>query len=107
MPNQNLDTLFQALSDPTRRAVVERLLQGPAPVKTLAQPHAMALPSFLQHLDVLEARAIIQSEKQGRSRVCSLVPGALEPLEHWVAQAKSGWETRFDRLDRRISGDDA
>lgn len=103
MPNQNLDNLLSALADPTRRAVVEQLLTGPAPVKQLAAPHDMALPSFLQHLDVLEGRAIIRSEKIGRSRVCSLAPGALRPLEDWVARHRSSWEGRLDRLERRAA----
>ena len=102
MPNSQLDTLFAALADPTRRAVVEALRAGPKPVKTLAQPHDMALPSFLQHLDVLESRRIIRSEKIGRSRMCSLETGALRPLEDWVARHKDGWEARLDRLEQHI-----
>lgn len=100
MPNQKLDSLLSALADPTRRAVVEHLLKGPAPVKSLAAPHDMALPSFLQHLEVLEDRRIIQSEKIGRSRVCRLETGALKPLEDWVARHRGSWETRLDRLAR-------
>ena len=102
MPNSKLDSLFAALADPTRRAVVEALRAGPKPVKTLAQPHDMALPSFLQHLDVLESRRIIRSEKIGRSRMCSLETGALRPLEDWVARHKDGWEARLDRLEQHI-----
>ena len=102
MPNYQLDSLFAALADPTRRAVVEALRTGPKPVKMLAQPHDMALPSFLQHLDVLESRRIIRSEKIGRSRMCSLETEALRPLEDWVARHKVGWEARLDRLEQHI-----
>ena len=102
MPNLQLDTLFSALADPTRRAVVEALRAGPKPVKALAEPHDMALPSFLQHLDVLESRRIIRSEKIGRRRMCRLETGALRPLEDWVAQHKRGWEARLDALRGRV-----
>lgn len=101
MPNDDIDLIFSALADPTRRLVVEQLLQdGPAPVKELAAPHAMALPSFLQHLEVLEDRRIVRSEKVGRSRMCSLAPDALKPLELWVQRHRQSWESRLDRLDR-------
>lgn len=100
MPNDRLDDIFSTLADPTRRAVVEQLLHGPAPVKVLAAPHDMALPSFLQHLDVLERRAIIRSEKVGRSRMCRLEPDALAPLAAWVARHKAMWESRLDRIER-------
>ena len=105
MPYLQLDAIFAALADPTRRAVVEQLRDGPAPVKELAAPHDMALPSFLQHLEVLEDRRIIRSEKIGRSRICSLEDGALRPLEHWVAQHRNSWEARLDRLQRRAEQD--
>ncbi len=106
MPNDNLDSIFAALADPTRRAVVEQLMDGPAPVKALAAPHDMALPSFLQHLEVLESRRIIRSKKVGRSRMCSLEPQALQPLQDWVARHKTMWERRLDRIERRAAQDD-
>lgn len=101
MPNQSpsLDTMFQALADPTRRAVVERLCRGPATVGELARPVEMALPSFLQHLQVLERSGLIRSEKVGRVRTCHLDPAAFDQLEHWMARQRAVWEARLDRLD--------
>lgn len=101
MPNEDLSALLAALADPTRRAVVEHLRKdGPLPVKALSARHDMALPSFLQHLDVLEDRRIIRTQKVGRRRMCSLEPHALAPLEAWVAQHQRGWAKRLDRLDK-------
>lgn len=97
MANQ-IDTLFAALSDPTRRAVVERLATGPAPVKELAAPHDMALPSFMKHIDRLEDAGIVMTEKQGRQRIVSLDPMALAPVESWLDRQKRIWEGRLDRL---------
>lgn len=94
----NLDRLFHALSDPTRRAVVERLRHGPAPVTTLAEPFAMALPSFLKHLTVLEAAGLIATDKQGRTRHCRLADGALVPVSAWMADQRALWEGRTERL---------
>lgn len=94
-----LDSLFQALADPTRRAVVARLGRGEAPVKELAQPFDMALPSFLQHLGVLEGAGLIESRKEGRVRTCSLRPDALAAAERWFAEQRAMWEGRYDNLD--------
>lgn len=96
----NLDHIFTALSDPTRRAVIARLGQGEAPVKTLAAPHDMALPSFLKHLDMLERAGLVQSRKEGRLRVCTLHPEALAAAESWLAQQHRIWAGRLDRLAR-------
>ncbi|MEM9708250.1 MAG: metalloregulator ArsR/SmtB family transcription factor [Pseudomonadota bacterium] len=105
-----LDNLFQALADPTRRAVVTRLGEGPAPVKELASPHDMALPSFLKHLDMLERSGLVTSKKDGRVRICTLHPEAMAPLETWIEQQKRNWEGRLSRLDRLVEealkGDD-
>lgn len=84
MADPTLDDLFATLADPTRRAVVERLVMGPAPVKELAAPHEMALPSFLQHIRVLEQRRLIRTRKVGRQRLCMLDPRALAPLDRWL-----------------------
>ena len=98
-PVAELDRLFQALSDPTRRAVVERLGRGPAATTELARPFDMALPSFLQHLDVLEKAGIVSSQKQGRVRTFRLVPGALAQVEAWAAERERASRQRFDRLE--------
>lgn len=94
----DLDPIFQALSDPTRRAVVERLVEGPAPVTELAAPHDMALPSFLKHLSVLESRGIVTTEKVGRQRIVRLRIEALRPVESWLDRQRRVWERRLDRL---------
>jgi DNA-binding transcriptional ArsR family regulator len=94
----DLDPIFQALSDPTRRAVVERLVEGPAPVTELAKPHDMALPSFLKHLTVLEKVGVVASEKVGRRRIVRLKIEALMPVETWIDRQRRIWERRLDRL---------
>ena len=99
MPNQELTRVFQALTDPTRRAVLERLTRGPAPVSELAQPFKMALPSFAQHLDVLEDCGLVRSRKQGRVRTYALAPRPLKAAEHWLSAQRAHWERRLDALD--------
>jgi DNA-binding transcriptional ArsR family regulator len=94
-----LDHVFKALADPTRRAVLERLSNGPAPVSELAQPFQMALPSFTQHLDMLEKCGLVSSRKKGRVRTYKLAPQPLESAEHWLVQQRSFWERRLDQLD--------
>lgn len=100
MPNQlRLDGVFRALADPTRRAVLQRLGRGPAPVSELAQPFAMALPSFMQHLEVLEECGLVRSRKVGRVRTIRLVPEPLKKAERWMAAQRALWERRLDQLD--------
>ncbi|MFD1882976.1 ArsR/SmtB family transcription factor [Paracoccus pacificus] len=94
----NLDRIFHALSDPTRRAVVERLRQGTASVTELAEPFGMALPSFMKHLGVLEKAGLMDSEKRGRMRQCRLSDGALAPISAWMADQRALWEDRTERL---------
>ncbi|MGQ0698376.1 MAG: ArsR/SmtB family transcription factor [Panacagrimonas sp.] len=100
MANYNfpLDEIFLALGDPTRRAVVSRLGAGAASVKELAAPFAIALPSFLKHIGVLERSGLIRSQKQGRIRMCELRPATLRTAETWVAEQRAVWEARSDRL---------
>jgi len=100
MLNQSapLDRLFQALADPTRRVMVERLSRGPASVTQLAQPLAMSLPAVIQHLAVLEASGLVRSEKAGRVRTCRIEPAALRTAEQWIAERRTSWERRLDRL---------
>jgi DNA-binding transcriptional ArsR family regulator len=94
----SLDTAFHALSDPTRRAVVSRLMRGPAPVKELAAPFDMGLPSFMKHLRVLEASGLIRSEKVGRVRTCHMRAAQLVAAETWLAEQRALWEAGTDRL---------
>lgn len=93
-----LDTAFHALADPTRRAVIARLIEGPSSVKELAEPFDMGLPSFLKHLKVLEACGLIRSEKAGRVRTCRLIPTRLVAAEDWLSEQRAIWEGRTDRL---------
>jgi DNA-binding transcriptional ArsR family regulator len=99
MPNQELSRVFQALTDPTRRAVLERLTRGPAAVSELARPFKMALPSFVQHLGVLEDCGLVRSTKQGRVRTYALSPQPLAAAEHWLSAQRAHWERRLDSLD--------
>ena len=92
----DLDLLFRALAHPTRRAVVSRLALGPAPVRELAEPFPMALPSFLQHLEILEACGLVRSRKDGRVRSCRLRPRPLEDASAWIAAQQSTWEACLD-----------
>ncbi|MCB1336285.1 MAG: helix-turn-helix transcriptional regulator [Maritimibacter sp.] len=94
-----IDTIFAALADPTRRAVVEQLAAGALPVKALAEPHAMALPSFLRHIEVLETAGLVATRKQGRSRMVALKPHALAPVDGWLDSQRSLWEGRLARLE--------
>jgi DNA-binding transcriptional ArsR family regulator len=100
MINQSpdLDRLFQALADPARRAIIERLSRGPAPVSELARPLPMSLPSAMQHLGVLEAAGLVRSEKVGRVRTCAIQPQALGQVEQWINARRIEWEQRLDRL---------
>jgi DNA-binding transcriptional ArsR family regulator len=99
MPNQQLTRVFRALSDPTRRAVLERLTRGSAAVSELAQPFKMALPSFVQHLGVLEDCGLVRSKKEGRVRIYTLAPKSLETAECWLSAQRAIWGRRLDSLD--------
>ena len=106
MLNQSLplDRVFQALADPTRLVMVERLSRGPASVSDLAAPLAMSLPAVLQHLQVLEASGLVKSKKVGRVRTCRIEPDALRAAEAWVTGQRTAWETRLDRLGDYLAG---
>lgn len=101
MPNQSaqLNGVFQALADPTRRSVLQRLTKGPASTTELASPFDMALPSFLQHLDVLRRSGLVRSEKRGRVRTYRLASKPLRSAEGWIASQRTTWEKRLDQLD--------
>lgn len=103
--SSDLAPVFAALSDPTRMAVVERLCRGMASVSDLAAPHAMAGPSFLKHLRVLEAAGLVVSSKSGRVRTVALVPQRLRDVETWVGAHRAAWEARFDRLGSFLERD--
>jgi DNA-binding transcriptional ArsR family regulator len=90
--------VLQALADPTRRNLVERLIRGPASVSDLARPIAMSLPAVMQHLGVLEASSLVRSEKVGRVRTCRLDPEALRLAEDWISAQRTAWEQRLDQL---------
>lgn len=93
-----LDAAFHALADPTRRAVLSRLASGPAPVKELAQPFDMGLPSFMKHLQVLEEDGLISSDKVGRIRTCRIDPERLAIAGSWLSEQLALWQARTNRL---------
>lgn len=94
----NLDAAFHALADPTRRAILGRLVRGPTAVSALAQPFAMGLPAFLKHLRVLERDGLITTEKSGRVRTCRVNAAQLAAAEGWLATQRSLWQASADRL---------
>jgi DNA-binding transcriptional ArsR family regulator len=104
MPKRSasLDQVFQALADPTRRKVIERLVAGPATTSELAEPFDMALPSFTQHLGVLERAGLVTSSKQGRVRIYQLDPAGLAVADGWLADKRRLWERRLDQLDELL-----
>ena len=101
--DSTLDLCFAALSDPTRRAILHRLARGRASVGELAAPHDMALPSFMAHLRRLEQAGLILTHKEGRTRICTLAPGAFAPARTWLSEQAAIWEGRLDRFDDYIA----
>ena len=93
-----IDRMFQALADPARRLMMERLSRGPASVSELAEPFDMSLSAVAQHIRLLQASGLIASEKIGRVRTCRIEPKALRTVEQWIAERRTVWERRFDRL---------
>jgi len=93
-----IDVVFHALSDANRRAMIDRLLDGPASVSELARPLAISLPAVVQHLHVLEASGVVRSHKLGRVRTCEIEPLALSTAERWISERRAMWEARLDRL---------
>jgi len=94
----NIDLIFRALGDPTRRAIVEKLCQGPISASQLVEPLAITLAAVVQHLQVLEESGLAHTEKVGRVRACRIEPAGLSAVEQWIADRRSIWERRFDRL---------
>src|SRR6516164_2561895 len=101
-PARQLNRVFRALADPTRRAVIAQLSQSPASMTELARPFKMALPSFAQHLSVLEECGVVQSRKDGRIRRYRLVPQPLTLAEDWMVSQRALWEQRLDRLEEYV-----
>jgi DNA-binding transcriptional ArsR family regulator len=93
-----IDVVFHALSDANRRAMIDRLLDGPASVSELARPLAISLPAVVQHVHVLEASGVVRSHKVGRVRTCEIEPLALSTAERWISERRATWEARLDRL---------
>jgi DNA-binding transcriptional ArsR family regulator len=93
-----LDLAFQALADPTRRAMLAHLSRGPASVSDLARPFSMSMPAVMQHLAVLEASGLVRSQKRGRVRTCRIDPQGLQRVEDWINTRRREWEQRLDRL---------
>ena len=94
----NIDRVFHALGDPTRRAIMEKLSAGPISVSRLAEPLDITLAAVVQHMQVLEESGLIQTEKVGRVRTCRIEPAGLSAAEKWIADRRSTWERRLDRL---------
>ena len=98
-----LDLTFQALADPARRAMVERLVSGPASVSELAEPLPMSLPAVMLHLKVLEESGLVKSEKIGRVRTCRIEPQMLSKAERWIGERRQMWERNLDRLGQYLA----
>jgi DNA-binding transcriptional ArsR family regulator len=104
VPNQifEFNQVFHALADPTRRAVIQRLGKSSASVTELVKPFKMALPSFMQHLNVLEQSGLVTSSKTGRIRTYTLEPKVIQQAENWLAEQRQTWEKRLDQLDEYL-----
>lgn len=100
--SSELDGLFQALADPTRRAVLGRLGHGSASISDLAEPFDMALPSFIKHVRFLEVSGLIRTQKRGRVRTCTLERARFAMLENWLSEQRAIWEARTDRLEQLV-----
>jgi DNA-binding transcriptional ArsR family regulator len=100
----NIDRIFHALGDPTRRAMMVRLSQGPMSVSQLAEPFDISLAAVVQHLQVLEECGLVQTEKVGRVRSCRIEPTGLDAMEQWIRDRRSAWERRLDRLGNLLAG---
>src|SRR5581483_1982778 len=99
----DLDRVFQALADPGRRGMMERLSLGPASVSELGRPLEMSLAAVLQHVQVLEASGLVRSQKVGRTRMCSIDPDTLCSAERWISERRTLWERRLDRLGEYLA----
>jgi len=102
----HVDRVFHALGDPTRRAMIEKLSEGPVSVTKLAKPLAITLAAVVQHLQVLEKSGLVHTEKNGRVRTCRIESRGFKVAECWIADRRSLWETRFDRLGKLLAEPD-
>ena len=100
-----LDLMFQAMADPARRGMLERLSRGPASVSELAEPLPMSLSAVVQHLKLLEQSGLVRSQKVGRVRTCCIEPDALGLAERWIADRRTMWDKRLDRLGEFLAED--
>jgi DNA-binding transcriptional ArsR family regulator len=103
---EKIDRVFQALGDPTRRAIVERLAKGPSTVSRLAAPLEITITAVGQHLQVLEESGFVRTEKVGRARLCSLEAAGFKVLSEWIAQQRSLWDRKLDRLGKLLEEDE-
>ncbi|MEO7997916.1 MAG: metalloregulator ArsR/SmtB family transcription factor [Gemmatimonadaceae bacterium] len=101
--SERLDGIFQALADPTRRAVIKRLGKGSASISDLAQPFDMALPSFMKHVRLLEASGLIRTRKTGRVRTCSIEKKQFAAVDTWLSTQRAIWESQTDRLEQFVT----
>jgi DNA-binding transcriptional ArsR family regulator len=101
--NANIDRVFHALGDPTRRALLEKLSEGPISVSRLAEPLSITLAAVVQHLQVLEESGLVNTEKLGRVRTCRIEPAGLKVAEQWIVDRRSIWERRLDRLGELLA----
>jgi len=102
----DVDRLFQALGDPTRRAILDRLSQGPTTVSRLAEPLGVTITAVGQHLQVLEETGFVRTHKEGRVRVCAIDPAGFDALDAWIRRHRSTWERRLDVLGDLLAEDD-
>jgi DNA-binding transcriptional ArsR family regulator len=97
--SQVLDRTFSALSDPTRRDILERLSTGPASISQLAEPIGISLPGVMKHVRILEEAKLVTTEKHGRTRECRIAPGDMDEVTDWIEHYRRTWEQRLDRLE--------
>jgi DNA-binding transcriptional ArsR family regulator len=100
--SQSLDRTFSALSDPTRRDILEHLSAGPASISELARPIGISLTGVMKHVRILEEAKLVTTQKHGRNRECRLGPGDMDDVSSWIESYRRQWERRFDRLERYI-----
>ena len=108
MPDRavQIDGLFHALGDRTRRALLDALVEKPASVSKLAEPMGITLTAVMQHLEILEEAGLVRTEKVGRVRTCRLEPGGFDALEQWIRDHRIAWERRLDRLGELFGAED-
>ncbi len=103
---QQIDRLFHALGDPTRRAILDRLVSGPKSVSRLAEPLGVTLTAVAQHLQILEEAKLVHTEKLGRVRTCRIEPAGFHLLDHWTRDHQTAWERKLDRLGAFLAEED-